>query len=199
MVLRAQLLRLGFLFLLVLAPVIAVADPVTTFSPFRLRSDGGISTIQFVGSDATFDSFLFLAAPDLQGPFFFNHATPPGETATLGSFTLGAELVFGLRVLSSGDDFFTGPASRNADGVVHAQASSWPGTPAIPTRGVLIGFEDVFGGGDRDFNDFRFVVSNVRIVEAAPVPEPSTLLLVGTGIVALARRASKNRRHPTAD
>jgi hypothetical protein len=147
-----------------------------------------------VGSDAAFDSYLFLAAPTEQGPFFFNHSTPPGETASLGSFALGAELIFGLRVLSSGDDFFTGPASRNPDGFVHAQASRWPGTPTIPTQGVLIGFEDLFGGGDRDFNDFRFVVSNVRIVDATPVPEPSTMLLFGSGALALLRRAKSPRR-----
>ena len=193
MVLRARLLLASFPFLLLFPPAVAVADPVT-LTPFQLRSEGGVSTIQFVGSDAAFDSFLFLADPEEQGPFFFNHSTPPGETATLGSFAPGAELVFGLRVLSSGHDFFTGPASRNADGIVHAQASLWPGSPAFPTQGVLIGFEDLFGGGDMDFDDFRFVVSNVRIADASPVPEPGTLLLVGTGMLALVRRAAKRSR-----
>ena len=107
MLLRSPVVPASFLFLLVLAPVAAVADPI--FSPFLLRSDGGVSTIQFVGSDAGFDSVLVLAAPDQQGPFFPNHATAPGATASLGFFASGTELVFGLRVLTTGDSFFHGP------------------------------------------------------------------------------------------
>jgi PEP-CTERM motif len=56
------------------------------------------------------------------------------------------------------------------------------------------------GGVDAGLSGFgtHFVMDDFSY-QAAPVPEPSTLLLVGTGIVALARRASKNRRHRTTD
>ena len=192
MLLRCRFLPAALLCFLLVAPTTAAADSVT-FSSFRLSSDGGVSTIQFVGSDAAFESVLFLASPTEQGPFFPNHSTLPGLTASLGSFDPGAELVFGLRVLSTGDEFFTGPASRNPDGVAHARARRWSGTPTIPTPGVLIGFEDLFGGGDRDFNDYQFVVSNVSLVSAT-VPEPGTMLLLGTGIAVVARRALKRRR-----
>ena len=95
--------------------------------------------------------------------------------------------MFGLRVLTTGDSFFTGPASRNPErkSSEHARASRWLGTPAIPTPGVVVGFEDSLGGGDRDFNDYRFVVSNVSVEDASPVPEPGTLLTFGTGMAAL--------------
>jgi len=194
MLLRSPLVPASFLSFLVLAPVTVAADPI--FSPFLLRSDGGVSTIQFVESDAGFDSVLVLAAPDEQGPFFPNHTTAPGASSSLGFFAAGTELVFGLRVLTTGDSFFTGPASRNPDGVVHARASRWLGTPTIPTPGVVVGFEDLLGGGDRDFNDYRFVVSNVSVEDASPVPEPGTLLMFGTGMAALVRRASRHRSDP---
>ena len=197
MLLRCRCLLVALLCSLVVGPASAAADTVTlasfTLSSFRLSSDGGVSTIQFVGSDAAFDSVLFLVAPNEQGPFFPNHSTLPGLTASLGSFDPGAELVFGIRVLSTGHEFFTGPASRNPDGVAHARARRWSGTPSVPIPGVVIGFEDLFGGGDRDFNDYQFVVSNVSLVDAT-VPEPGSMLLLGTGIAILARRALKHRR-----
>jgi hypothetical protein len=89
-----------------------------------------------LASDAGFDSALFLTAPNEQGSFFPNHSTAPGVTARLGSFGMGTELVFSLHVVSTGDRFFTGPASRNPDGVVHARASQWLGTPTIPTQAL---------------------------------------------------------------
>ena len=110
---------------------------------------------------------------------------------------MGTELVFSLHVVSTGDRFFTGPASRNPDGVVHARASQWLGTPTIPTQGVVIGFEDLFGGGDSDFNDYRFVVSNVT-VDASPIPEPASMLLLGAGLSALGARRWRNRRQKSA-
>jgi len=195
MVLRARIVLASFLFFHVGIATAARADPISLplLSPFRLLSSGGEVTIHFVGSEAAFDSSLFLSAPREQGPFFPNHTTPVGDSASLGIFARDAELIFRLRVFTTGDDFFTGPASRNPDGVLHARASIWAHTPSIPTSGVLVGFEDLFGGGDGDFNDFQFVVANAKLVDASPVPEPSTLLLFATGAAAFGRRAWKRR------
>ena len=63
------------------------------------------------------------------------------------SYPADTELMFGILVNNTGDHFYQGPGSRNADGVEHIAITyeggcSW-----------LIGFEDLWGGGDRDFND----------------------------------------------
>ena len=170
------------------------ADPVT-LSPGAqtLVTTGEEVGLWFVGSDAAFESVLLLRAPRFRGPFFPNHDTATGDTADLGFFEAGAELVFGLNVRTTEDTFFTGAPSRNADNQIHARMSAWSGTPSIPPRGVRVDFEDLFGGGDLDFNDYSFVVTGAKLVESAPVPEPTALVLSASGAAMLLARRRRWR------
>jgi hypothetical protein len=172
----------------------AQAEPVAvTDAGFRLFALGGEVSVFFAEFEAGFDLRLFQVEPVIQGPFFPNHETPVGAAESLGTFDPGTELTFMLDVVSTGDRFFTGPASRNPDGLVHAIGQPFGGDAQIPTPGVLIAFEDLFGGGDFDFNDYRFVVSNA---EFKPIPEPGTLLLLGSGGLMAFRSARRARRAP---
>jgi hypothetical protein len=197
MVRHARIVLAGFLFSHLVTANVARAEPIAlpVVSPFLQVATEGEVTIHFAGTHASFDSLLFLAGSDEEGPFFPNHSTSVGQSARLGRFNAGTELVFRLHVLNTEEDFLTGPARRNADGLVHAIASLWSGSSAIRESGVHLGFEDLRGGGDRDFNDFQFVVTNATLTDTAPAPEPASLLLVATGAVALRRRL-RNRGRP---
>lgn len=187
---------------LVCTAVPSMAEPVGLMdtSGQQLVATGGEVRIYFAGSSAGFDSVLYLDSPGAaQGPFFPNHSTAPGMMISLGTFAPGTVLTFRLDVLSTGQQFFTGPASGNPDNLVHAGYTLFAADGTIPENGLLVGFEDIFGGGDVDYNDHQFVFTNVA--PAAATPEPATLILMGTGLAgigAAVRRRRKNIAHRNA-
>ena len=135
-----------------------------------LFANGGNVTIRFEGADGGFDSVLSVnGSPE----FFPNHLTPIGTTLDLGSFTAGTPLDLVLHVLDTGNFFHSGLGGNNADGLAHALVSVGSGR-------TFVSFEETMGGGDRDFNDSMFSLTNVRAVAA--IPEPATLALLGIGL-----------------
>jgi hypothetical protein len=113
----------------------------------------------------------------------------PGDFVDLGKFGAGTTLDFFLVANGAGGgrDIWTAPASRNADRFDHVVAFALPESPYL-----IIGFEDLWGGGDRDFNDVLFAVDigAVNVQRLLSTPEPAAWLsLLSLGAVAwLVRR-----------
>ena len=66
--------------------------------------------------------------------------------------------------------WFWNDIEKNGDGLQHVVAFALPNSPY-----VLIGFEDLTGGGDRDYNDCLFVV-DIGIENVIPLTEDPTSL-----------------------
>jgi hypothetical protein len=144
--------------------------------PIYVAEDGNVM-VQFLGYEAAYTNTLWLHSPVLSGPIFVNKTTPVGSIFDLGPFPAGTPLVFDIFVHNTGHTYYTGDASANPDNVIHALVDF------LCNYLANVGFEDLWNGGDRDYNDLRFSVSNVS---ATQVPEPSTYALLLAALLALA-------------
>jgi PKD domain-containing protein/uncharacterized protein DUF4114 len=143
-----------------------LVGPATAAIGGQLFWNGGTVTVDVQYADAGLTSKLYLypnytdATPDFSGAIYIadNCNSSPAACTGLpsipvtipGSLGAGDELVFGIEVQGPGDRFLIGPGTRNSDGLAHANV-----TP-IGSNGAQVGFEDLLGGGDNDFNDNLF-------------------------------------------
>lgn len=156
---------------------------------YTVAKDGMVSGF-FGGQTAAYDSDLSLIAegyPDTDR-HISNHVAKLGEMTTFGWYEAGTELTFKLFVHDTGDTFYSNTA-MNPDGMEHARAFQFAlpnGSLSAFTPVIFMGFEDLMGGGDMDFNDSMAMFSNVIMV---PVPEPSAIamLLAGPGLLGFTR------------
>ena len=123
-----------------------------------------------------------------------------GQSLTNGEFveigTLQAGSAFDLFLVSNGGnggtDVFSSNALMNADGFQHLMAFALPDSPYL-----LLGFEDMYGGGDQNFLDMVFALEvgqeNIRALVMAANPEPAEYALIATFLIVGWHAARKKR------
>lgn len=164
------------------ATVFAHPVAVTGTEGLSVIASGGNVVAKYEGNSASYSNDLLLNLIFI----FNNHATAIDETMDLGNFAAGTELIFQLYVHDTGDSWYTGPATRNADGLTHARVQeNWQ--PGV----TLVSFEDLWGvpEGQYGYNDLSFSFTNTQ---TTPVPETSGLLLMLLGLAGLMAARRKN-------
>ena len=99
-----------------------------------------------------------------------------GDYYNLGTVAAGTTLDFFLNsngYQNPNGTILYADAERNVDGLQHALAFEYEGF-------VVLAFEDIVGGGDRDFNDVVFALNigdaNLASINREGVPEPKTIV-----------------------
>ena len=128
----------------------------------QLFSTGEKVTIEVLPASAALTSTLYLLEPE-EVRIATNRDV--GAKVTVGPYASGEELIFGIRV--DGREYRMGPGSRNPDGVIHATVQF------LDDGCAIVGFEDLFGGGDRDYNDNVFRFCGGIAPEPPPPPPPA--------------------------
>ena len=170
----------------------AVLDEPILGGSLRVATNGPVKTT-FIDSKAGYFNSLYLdlgeLGPDDSDIWLFDKSRRSAgledrEVTLPGDFLAGVELIFRLDVRKNQNapllnSFYTGDKSRNPDDLAHAEAIT---TMDESTEQFIttVGFEDLLGGGDNDFNDFLFQLTNV--VDPPAVPEPPILVLLSIGL-----------------
>ena len=146
-------------------------------------ASAGEVILTFLSKTAAYSNDLFLQG---NAEVILNNQTAkPGTQFSLGSFQAGTELAFTMFVKNTGFAYYTGDVSRNPDSFMHAAYD------ITSSQTLNIGFEDIFNGGDRDYDDLVFSLTNVNVTPSiSPVPEPEIggMLIIGLILLGLIAR-----------
>jgi hypothetical protein len=114
----------------------------------------------------------------------------PGDFVDLGIFQAGTSLdLFLVRDGDRGGDVWSMDPTRNSDGVAHAFTYQPSGHPDV----LMVGWEDLVGGGDRDYNDVLVALQFTPAPTNTSIPEPASLALLALSGLMIAGRPRNSR------
>lgn len=159
-----------------------------TVNTYATGSNGVGVNLYYWGSNAGFtDTIQVLDVNNgyKSAQLLSNKTSAVGQSVIVGAGTIqqGDRIVF---LIDSPQGVFASDPTYSADGINHVYITQYSGgtasNGAVLPAGLFLGFEDLSkANSDFDYNDLELVTTGV-----AATPEPSSLALLGTGILGVA-------------
>ncbi|MGF1460131.1 MAG: DUF4114 domain-containing protein [Leptolyngbyaceae cyanobacterium] len=158
--------------------------------------------VYFIDEGAGYKNQVLFSAADSEKQMLFGNASKQGSGGSLNAgdgFELSDfgglpavaqfELFIKANGYNGGTNVYGANPDENPDGINHITAFGY-NDEASGEYFTFIGFEDLYNGGDRDFNDVVLVAKG--LTSSADVPEPmSALAVLAVGAVAAGSAVKK--------
>ena len=171
--------------------VFAFGSPVSA-SPIRFDKDCNVE-VTYLGTDAVYSNYFgWVSGTPPSGtlnPLGQGHVTQPGSIFPIGVREANENTILYIKT-DENNIFYSDPKIANRDGIEHVRVVPIDSNGYI----VSVGFEDLLGGGDKDFNDIYLEISCRPIIHPPSVPEfptaalPAVMIVGMLGMVLLIKR-----------
>lgn len=139
--------------------IVPEANQTNNDSKGSFISDGGAVVVNVLNSESGYDNLIYWSSDNFKTRHYIG-IDDNTTSVNIGTFAAGTKIDFGIDN-QNGGFYRTGDASLNTDNYQHAQIQE-------SSNGTQIGFEDLDGGGDNDFND-----AIINVMNLAPAAQES--------------------------
>ena len=169
----------------IILAVVVVFALINTVSAVPIKFDTACKvTVTYLGTDAAYHNAFGWVEGNPPGTLHYlgtGHTTSPGTSWDIGLREANVNNILYITPAETRRTYYSDPAGSNPDRIEHVEVTK------IDRYGYIVGvgFEDLLGGGDKDFNDVYLEISCTPVTSPPAVPEFPSMALPAASLVGL--------------